>query len=47
MITQLVINWIQKNHNDKQYALIIKKAQAWVKKYCSEKGISEQELNLI
>mgnify|MGYP000913213207 FL=1 len=47
MITQLVIKWIQKNHNDKQYALIIKKAQAWVKKYCSEKGISEQELNLI
>lgn len=47
VITQLVVNWIQNNHNDKQYALIIKKAQAWIKKYCLEKGFSEQELNLI
>lgn len=41
MVTQLVVVWMQKHHTDKQYALIVKKALAWIKKTLNEKGITE------
>lgn len=39
IVTQLVVTWMQKYYTDKQYALIIKKALAWIKKIVTEKGI--------
>jgi len=32
VVTQLVILFILKYHNEKQYSLILKKAQNWLKK---------------
>ena len=35
LITKLVMLWMQKHHPQKQYALIIKKALAWLRKACT------------
>jgi hypothetical protein len=32
VITLLVAGWIEKNHKEKVYSLILKKAQSWLKK---------------
>lgn len=45
VITKLMVLWLQKNHNSKQYALILKKALAWLKKKITEEGIDEGQLN--
>lgn len=42
-----MVLWLQKNHNSKQYALILKKASAWLKKKITEEGIDEGQLNVI
>lgn len=47
VITKLVVLWLQKNHNSKQYALILKKALAWLKKKTTEEAIDEGQLNVI
>ncbi len=47
VITKLVILWLNKNHPQKQYSLIIKKAVSWLKKALNEKGIDETKLEII
>ena len=47
VITKLVVLWIQKRHNTKQYSLILKKAQAWLKRKIAEEAIDEEQLNKI
>lgn len=38
---------MQKNHPGKEYALILKKAQAWLKKKVAEEGVDESKLGQI
>lgn len=47
VITKLVVAWMQKHHNEKQYALIIKKAISWLNKSIKEDSIDETILNQI
>jgi hypothetical protein len=47
VVTWLVVAWMQKHHNDKQYSLIIKKGTAWLSKYLAEKGLTEEQLKVI
>ena len=44
VITYLVTLWIQKYHTQKQYALLVKKAQSWLKKAMKDAMIEEGKL---
>ena len=44
VVTFLVTLWIQKYHTQKQYALLVKKAQSWLKKVMKEAMIEENKL---
>ena len=48
VITYLVTLWIQKYHPQKQYGLLVKKGQSWLKKAMKEAMVEEgllEELN--
>lgn len=45
VVTRLVVSWFQKHHPGKEYALILKKAQAWLRKKTAEQGLDEAQLN--
>ena len=45
VVTRLVVSWFQKHHHGKEYALILKKAQAWLRKKTAEQGLDEAQLN--
>lgn len=47
VITRLVVLWMQRHHPEKQYALIIKKAQAWLKRAMAEHKVEESSLTAI
>ena len=47
VITQLVIVWMQKHHPQKQYALIIRKANSWLKKTIGSNQQTEEKLKLV
>lgn len=44
IITKLAVLWLQKHHPEKQYALIVKKGLAWLKRRMGEEGLKEEEL---
>ena len=44
VITYLIINWIQKHHPEKQYALIVKKGRSWLKKALQNVMLEEGKL---
>lgn len=47
VMTYLIATWIQLNHPDKQYALLVKKAFSWCKKASEEKGIDSEKLKVL
>ena len=44
VITFLVTLWIQKYHTQKQYTLLVKKAQSWLKRVMKDAMIEEGKL---
>ena len=44
VITYLMMSWMKKYHPEKQYALLVKKAQSWLKKALQETMMEEGKL---
>ena len=44
VITYLLKLWLQKHHPEKQYGLLVKKAEAWLKKALREEKVEERKI---
>ena len=47
VITKLVLLWLQKQNVGKQYGLIVKKGEGWLKKSITDRKVDEAKLNAI
>ena len=47
VITYMIAKWLETNHPDKEYILLIKKAMNWVKKQCVNNDVDLQKLKQI
>jgi len=47
VITFLIVKWIEKHHPQKEYALIVKKANNWLKKQVNSQNYSSLYGNLV
>ena len=45
VLTYLITNWIRKHYPEKQYALIVKKGQLWLKKALQKAMLEEGKLS--